>query len=64
MSSKVDQRIADMDESIAVPRKNGELVFEAPWEARAFGLAVALSEDGLYPWKDFSHELAQTNCTA
>ena len=24
---------------LAPPRRNGELVFEAPWETRAFGLA-------------------------
>src|SRR5439155_15923222 len=59
MAGTIDQHIADMDEQIALPRKNGELVFEAPWEARAFGLAVALNEGGLYPWPDFSHELAR-----
>ncbi|MBV7327187.1 nitrile hydratase accessory protein [Chloroflexi bacterium TSY] len=48
-----------MDEQIALPRKNGELIFEAPWEARAFGLAVALNEDGAYPWSDFSQTLSQ-----
>ena len=58
MAGRVDQHIADMDEQIALPRKNGELVFEAPWEARAFGLAVALSESGLYSWRDFSQGLA------
>jgi nitrile hydratase accessory protein len=47
-----------MDEQVALPRKNGELVFEAPWEARAFGLAVALNEAGVYPWRDFSQALA------
>ena len=30
----------------APPRSNGELVFEAPWESRSFGMAVALSEPG------------------
>lgn len=47
-----------MDESIAVPRENGELQFEAPWEARAFGLAVALNEGGAFPWTDFSQMLS------
>lgn len=59
MADKVDQRIANMEECIAFPRKNGELVFEAPWEARAFGLAVALSEQGLYSWQAFSQGLAE-----
>ena len=53
-----DTHIAAMDERVALPRKNGELVFEAPWEARAFGLAVALNEAGVYPWRDFSQGLA------
>jgi nitrile hydratase accessory protein len=47
-----------MTGAAALPRKNGELVFEAPWEARAFGLAVALNEAGVYPWRDFSQGLA------
>jgi len=58
MTGAIDQHIANMDEQVALPRKNGELVFEAPWEARAFGLAVALNEMGLYPWPDFSQALA------
>jgi nitrile hydratase accessory protein len=40
-----------------VPRKNGELVFEAPWQSRAFGLAVAMSESGAYAWDDFREHL-------
>jgi nitrile hydratase accessory protein len=46
--------VADMQ----LPRRNGELVFEAPWESRAFGLAVALQERGVYEWGDFSERLA------
>jgi nitrile hydratase accessory protein len=53
-----DPHITAMDEQVALPRKNGELVFEAPWEARAFGLAVALNDAGVYPWRDFSQGLA------
>lgn len=43
---------------IAVPRQNGELLFEAPWEARAFGLAVALHDEGAFAWKTFSEALS------
>lgn len=64
MAGTIDQHIANMHEQIALPRKNGELVFEAPWEARAFGLAVALNESGLYLWRDFSQELATEIATA
>jgi nitrile hydratase accessory protein len=47
-----------MDGELAIPRRNGEPVFNAPWEARVFGMAVALHEQGRYPWRDFSQELS------
>ena len=31
--------------------------FEADWQRRAFGVAVALSEFGHYPWDAFQQEL-------
>ncbi|GEL25067.1 hypothetical protein PSU4_40210 [Pseudonocardia sulfidoxydans NBRC 16205] len=31
--------------------------FDAEWQRRAFGLAVALSEFGHYPWEAFQKEL-------
>ncbi len=58
MNRSLDRRISNMEEPIALPRKNGELVFETPWEARAFGIAVALNEGGVYDWRDFSAGLA------
>ncbi len=41
----------------SVPRQNGELVFDAPWQGRIFGMAVALSEEGLVPWEEFRQAL-------
>lgn len=43
------------DESL--PRDNGELVFEAPWQARALAIAVALVEELGLPWDAFRHRL-------
>jgi nitrile hydratase accessory protein len=40
-----------------VPRRNGELVFDAPWQGRIFGMAVALSERGVIPWEEFRQAL-------
>ena len=57
---QADRQIATMEAQIALPRENGELVFQAPWEARAFGLAVALNQQDLYEWREFSAELAAT----
>ena len=41
----------------AVPRLNGEILFDAPWEARMFGTAVGLHEHGYYNWSMFQQAL-------
>jgi nitrile hydratase accessory protein len=40
-----------------LPRENGELVFSAPWEARAMAMAVALVEKLDLPWDAFRRHL-------
>jgi hypothetical protein len=35
------------------PRSNGALVFDEPWQARAFGLAVARVEQRSMEWDAF-----------
>jgi|SRR5581483_12163191 len=57
MDEQVNRSIAYMGGAAALPRKNGELVFEAPWQARAFGMAVALANQRLYPWEAFRQHL-------
>jgi nitrile hydratase accessory protein len=52
--------IHEMRDEGAPPRRNGELVFSEPWEGRAFGMAVALSERGYYGWEEFRSRLIQT----
>ncbi len=64
MARTPDPRIANLDTELSLPRKNGELVFEAPWEARAFGMAVALNDAGIYPWRHFSQGLAAETAAA
>jgi nitrile hydratase accessory protein len=41
----------------SLPRDNGELVFDAPWQARALALAVALTEKLGLPWDAFRRRL-------
>ena len=43
----------------APPRRNGELVFEAPWEGRAFGMTVALLEREGLGWDAFRPHLVR-----
>lgn len=38
---------------------NGELVFNEPWEGRAFGLAAALTERGVSNWADSRDRLIE-----
>ena len=47
----------DVEGPAAPPRSNGELVFAAPWESRAFAMAVALCEAGLFSWREFQEAL-------
>lgn len=59
-ADSAQRAVADMRGPTAMPRKNGELVFEAPWEGRAFGMAVALHELGEYGWEAFRTRLIET----
>lgn len=47
----------DVDGPAAPPRANGELVFEQPWQGRAFGLAMALTERGVVSYDAFRDHL-------
>jgi nitrile hydratase accessory protein len=42
-----------MGEQTSPPRDNGELVFDAPWQARAFAIAVATVERTGLSWDAF-----------
>ena len=41
-----------------LPRDEGGPVFAEPWEAQAFALAVKLSEQGHFTWKEWASALA------
>jgi len=47
----------ELDGVGAPPRSNGELTFEAPWQARAFGMCVALLEREGLGWEAFRPHL-------
>ena len=54
-----DRQIADMGGTSALPRKNGELVFDAAWEARVFGMTISMHERQLFDWNEFRDELIE-----
>lgn len=48
---------ADLEGPASPPRDNGEIVFSAPWERRAFGIAIALCRSGSFEWETFRQAL-------
>jgi nitrile hydratase accessory protein len=49
------ERIAELPR---LPRDEGGPVFAEPWQAQAFALAVRLSEQGHFTWKEWAATLA------
>jgi len=52
-------RSADLTALPQFPRDAGEPVFAEPWQAQAFALAVKLSEQGHFTWKEWATVLAE-----
>ena len=51
------ERVLPAEGPGAPPRANGELVFQAPWESRIFGVTLALYEAGRFEWSEFQSRL-------
>ena len=49
--------VRDMRGDAALPRSNGELVFDAPWQGRVLGTAIALVERLDLDWDAFRQRL-------
>jgi len=49
--------VLDWDGPLSPPRRNGELVFDALWESRVFGLTMSLYEAGRFAWPEFRDRL-------
>jgi nitrile hydratase accessory protein len=57
--SAVDRTIADAGGVAVPPRQNGELLFDAPWESRAFGIALALHDGRILDYEEFRTRLIE-----
>lgn len=51
------ERVLDPTGPAAPPRRNGELVFRAPWESRVFGATLVLYDRGAFTWDEFRERL-------
>jgi hypothetical protein len=52
VSELVDPEIREL-----LPRQNGELVFEAPWQGRVLAMAVGVVQSQGLDWDDFRRRL-------
>ena len=57
MDAVPSREIADMTGQAALPRKNGELVFDEAWQGRIFGMTVAMSHEACFAWREFQAHL-------
>lgn len=58
--SKTEQRLLAQYEVLpALPRDEDGPVFDEPWQAQAFAMAVELSGKGCFTWKEWAEALAE-----
>ena len=53
----IQHKTMELEENIAPPMANGELLFDAPWQGRTFGIVRVLCESGLFSWDEFRESL-------
>ena len=57
MNDLVTAEVSMMSGAAALPRDNGALVFETPWQGRVFALAVEAVRNLGLPWDAFRQHL-------
>jgi nitrile hydratase accessory protein len=57
LSDLVRPEVRHMAAEAALPRQNGELVFDAPWQGRVLGMALAVVQERGLDWDDFRQRL-------
>src|SRR5437868_2588318 len=57
VSELVRPEVRRMTGEAALPRQNGELVFDAPWQGRVLGMALAVVQQRGLEWDDFRGRL-------
>lgn len=62
--SRQESEAARMKGEAALPRRNGELVFEEPWQSRIFGSTVAMHEASAFDWAEFQARLIEETAAA
>ena len=58
MTDDLAATLSDVREATGPPGED-DVVFDAPWQARAFALTVALRRQGDFPWEAFQTRLVE-----
>ncbi|MDD9889186.1 MAG: nitrile hydratase accessory protein [Gammaproteobacteria bacterium] len=58
MSDAEQKFYSDLNSLPSLPRDEEGPVFAEPWQAQAFAMAVDLSKQGLFSWKEWAQALA------
>jgi nitrile hydratase accessory protein len=58
VTDDLEATISDVREATGPPGED-DVVFDAPWQARAFALTVALRREGDFPWEAFQTRLIE-----
>jgi len=59
MSVRPGAEVTGMTGPASLPRRNGEVVFEAPWQGRSLAMALAVVERLGIPWAEFQRRLIE-----
>lgn len=57
MAEHRSEAVLDWDGPLSPPRRNGEIIFDALWESRVFGMTMTLYERGSFRWEEFRARL-------
>lgn len=56
-SNEASDPWSQLPQAAAPPQANGELLFDAPWQGRAFGMVHTLVDAGRFSWDEFREHL-------
>jgi nitrile hydratase accessory protein len=51
------ESVLEWEGPMSPPRRNGEIVFDALWQSRLFGMTMVLYEAGMFRWEEFRDRL-------
>ena len=57
---KLERLVDELPYNEEIPRRSGDVAFDHAWEIRAFAIATAMADDGVFDWSEFQGELIRS----